>query len=112
MRPIAAVILLALALAGCAKKPFDRDATPETSVEVQNNNFYDMNLYIVRAGQRTRLGFINSGQTRTFRIPVYLAEGSTRIQFLADPVGGNRTPTTQEIFVTPGETVRLVIPSF
>ncbi len=112
MRPIAALLLLVVLFAGCSKKPFDEDAAPETTVEVQNNNFYDMNIYIVRSGQRVRIGHVGGGQTRELRIPVYLAESSSRVQFLADPVGGNRTPTSHEVYITPGSRVRLIIPNF
>jgi hypothetical protein len=48
--------------------------------------------------------------TQSFTIPNYLIRGSGPIRFLADPVGGERTPVSEEITVQPGDVVGLTIP--
>ena len=104
------ILLLAVFAAGCASTE-DAYQGPRTTVEVVNNNFYDMNIFIVRGTQRIRLGNVRSNSTRVLTIPAYIAETGGSFRFLADPVGGNRTPVSQEMYVTPGDQVRLVIPA-
>ena len=79
-------------------------------VEVQNQGFSDMVIYAVNGGQRTRLGQVTGHSTRTFTIPRNLVRGATPIRFLADPIGGNRTPVSEEMTVQPDEVVTLTIP--
>lgn len=106
-------LLLLLALAACtgnAKRP----AGPEearTTVRVQNRNWLDMNIYVLRSGgQRIRLGTVTGSSTRTFTIPRSLIFGATSLRFLADPIGSSLTPISQEITVYPGDEVGLILP--
>jgi hypothetical protein len=79
-------------------------------VEVQNQGFADMVIYAVNGGQRLRLGLATGNSTKTFAIPRHLVRGAAPIRFLADPVGGNRAPVSEELTVQPGEVVTLTIP--
>ena len=69
-----------------------------------------MVIYVLNGSQRVRLGLANGSSTRSFTIPKYLLIGAGPIRFLADPVGGSRTPVSEEISVQPGDTVTLTIP--
>lgn len=79
-------------------------------VEVQNQAFNDMNIYVMRGGTRARLGTVTGNTTKVFEIPRNMVGEGTPIRFQADPIGGSRTPFTQEVVVLPGETVVLRIP--
>lgn len=79
-------------------------------VQVQNQGFADMVVYAVSGGQRIRLGLATGHSTKTFAIPRTLVRGAGPIRFLADPIGGNRTPVSEELTVQPGEVVTLTIP--
>ncbi len=79
-------------------------------VQVQNQGFSDMVVYAVNAGQRIRLGLATGHSTRMFTIPRHLIRGAGAIRFLADPIGGNRTPVSEEMTVNPGDLVTLTIP--
>lgn len=83
---------------------------PETFVEVQNQSWLDVNVYVVRGAQQVRLGTVNGATTRRLRIPASLLFGPTPLRFVIDPIGSGRTPVTQEVLVSPGETVRLIVP--
>ncbi|HEX9704372.1 MAG TPA: hypothetical protein VGA20_03940 [Gemmatimonadales bacterium] len=107
-------VLAVLCLApGCAK-PAEGDEDPapraETMVRVENQEFLDMNVYVVRSGQRIRLGHVPGLSTRVLTIPSSLVGGGADLRFLVDPVGSNRTPISHEIFVQPGDVVDLIIP--
>lgn len=107
-----AVATLALALAACggSKSRSAAIPPPRTTLRVENQGFSDMTIYAIRSGQRIRLGIATGSQTTTFTIPSNLIFGATPLRFLADPIGSNRTPVSDEITVQPGDQVRLIIP--
>jgi hypothetical protein len=79
-------------------------------VQVDNQGFSDMVIYALNGAQRVRLGTATGHSTRTFTIPRYLVGGAGPLRFLADPIGGNRTPVSEEMTVQPGDLVTLTIP--
>ncbi|HEX6433886.1 MAG TPA: hypothetical protein VFZ87_06575 [Gemmatimonadales bacterium] len=79
-------------------------------VQVENRGFADMVIYAVSGSQRVRLGLANGNSTRAFTIPRTLLRGAGPLRFLADPIGGNRSPISEEMIVEPGDIVTLVIP--
>jgi hypothetical protein len=107
---------LVVALAACAKNPAPDDAPPagndsatrSAAVRVTNRNFYDMNLFVVRFGQRLRLGTVTGNSTRTFELPAaWVTSGPVR--FLAAPIGSTGREFTEELTVQPGDVVGLTI---
>ena len=106
-------VLLAVALlsAGCghAFKSGPREPEPRTTLRVENQNFLDMNVYVLPGGQRIRLGTVPGLSTQVFTIPAYLVRGSP-LQFEVHPIGGLGNPRTETISVQPGEEIRLTIP--
>ena len=93
-----------------AGEPSERVEPEPTTVLVQNRNFSDMTIYVLRGGQRIRLGLANGNRATRFTIPSNLIFGIATLQFLADPVGSSRTPVSQEIRVTEGDEITLTIP--
>lgn len=79
-------------------------------VQVENQSFYDMTIYAVRSGMKIRLGMVSGNTTAMFEIPRTLVSPGLPIRFQADPVGGSRTPFSEEIGVSPGDTLVLRIP--
>jgi hypothetical protein len=67
-------------------------------------------VYVVRGGERRRLGLVNALSSQMLTIPSVVIDGSGVLRFLADPVGANRTPVSEEIVVRHGDVVQLVIP--
>jgi hypothetical protein len=111
VRTVLALLLLGAALAACARgrrEPAPADA--RTTLSVENRNFSDMTIYVVRGGQRVRLGLATGNSTTTLVIPSALLSGITALRFIADPIGGRASPVTEEITVTPGDQVGMFIP--
>jgi hypothetical protein len=79
-------------------------------LQVENRGFSDMVIYAVSGSQRIRLGLAHGNATRAFTIPPTLLRGAGPLRFLADPIGGNRSPISEEMIVEPGDIVTLVIP--
>ena len=114
-RRVAVVALTAsLALAGaCMGNTQQEEAAepvPPTYVRVENRAYLDMNVYVYRSAQRMRLGTTNGNSTARYIIPHSLMFGPTPLRFQADPIGGNRQPVSEEVNVSPGDEVVLVIP--
>ena len=107
------LVLLVLLISSCTptRRGPQGPEPPQTTVQVQNQNWLDMNVYVLRGSQRVRLGTVTGASTRVFTIPSNLVFGATSLRFLADPVGSSRTPISQEITITPGDQVTLTIPN-
>lgn len=103
---------MVVVLTACAGRTQDTAVEPEgpAVVEVENQGFTDMVIYAISGGQRVRLGMATGNSTKTFTVPRYLTAGAGPIRFLADPIGGNRTPVSEEMSVRPGDVVTLTIP--
>jgi hypothetical protein len=105
------LLALVLVLACGGRSPNTKpDPQSGAMLQVQNQGFTDMVIYAVRSAQRIRLGLATGNSTRSFTIPNYLLRGAGPLRFLADPIGGNRAPVTEEFSVQPGDLVTLTIP--
>ncbi|MEO8452194.1 MAG: hypothetical protein ABI647_20555 [Gemmatimonadota bacterium] len=70
-----------------------------------------MTIYVVPdVGSRLRLGIATGHTEAKFTIPKHLVTSITSLRFFADPIGGNRTPVSEQIQVSPGDEVILRIP--
>ena len=109
-----AIMVACLALAGACRMNNDPDPmaepVPPTHLRVENQAFLDMTIYVYRSSQRVRLGTATGNSVTRLTIPPNLIFGATPLRFMADPIGGNRTPISSEITVAPGDEVVLTIP--
>ncbi len=114
MQTLLAVALVAasVGLNACgASRQGPRGSDPATMLQVDNQSFLDMNIYLVTTGgARIRMGTASGNSSTTLRVPSTYVFGGSELRFLADPIGSNRTPISQGITVFPGDTVRLIIP--
>jgi hypothetical protein len=103
--------MLAL-VAACAGRASPADTSPDgpAMLQVQNQSFADMVIYAINGGQRIRLGLATGNSTKSFTVPTYLVRSGSVLRFMADPVGGDRTPISEEMTMQPGEVVTLTIP--
>ena len=103
-------------LDACASAPKpDPNAAPEdqvgpTTVRVQNQAFLDVVIYVVRGGVRSRLGLVTASSTAVLTIPKVLVQPLTQLQFIASPIAGQRQPISEEVTVSPGDQIGLIIP--
>jgi hypothetical protein len=110
-----AVIFAVGVLTGCSAshKSAETAPTPEkqTLLSVDNRAFLDMTVYVLNGPQRVRLGIAGGKTVTELTIPAFLVRVPKPLRFLADPIGGGRTPLSEEIMVEPGDEVSLTIPS-
>jgi len=103
---LAAAALLATGCAhGNTARAADEADEPEAMLQVSNQNWSDMNVYLVRGGSKQRLGTVGSNMTGRFKLPRHIFTSTEPLQLLADPIGSARTYTSPPLLVSPGQTV-------
>lgn len=78
------------------------------SLVVRNDNFSDMNVFVVSQGQRLRLGMVTGNSTMRFRIPAAdLTAG--QVDVVASRIGGSGLASTGTVNVNGGQTIQFTI---
>ena len=104
---------LALLLPACSRQAPQSaaDARQTTVLRVENQSFYDMDIFMIRSGgDRVRLGSVTSQQTADLIIPPGLLFGLSTVRFVARPLAGPAAEVSQSITVAAGDTVQMTIP--
>jgi len=105
------LLLLGLLTAGCHRgnvAPINPQA--EVAVKVDNQNFLDVNVFIIQGGARIRLGTVPGLSSRILMVrPEQIGYG-TELQLEVHPIGGRGNPITETITVHPGDVIQLTIP--
>ncbi|HEU4560415.1 MAG TPA: hypothetical protein VFS20_21370 [Longimicrobium sp.] len=105
------VLFATLLAAACTGKGKDSPrAMAQTTVRVDNQAWLDVNVYALNGGQRSRLGTVTAHAQGTFRLPDSIVGVGRALRFEVDPVGSSARGTSFEIYVTPGQQVRLTVP--
>jgi hypothetical protein len=77
---------------------------------VQNQNFYDMDLYVVSEGLATRIGDVTGNSTAHFTLdPSFFPSSELRI--VATPIGGNGRASSGALNVAPGHPINFTMGS-
>ena len=83
-------------------------AKSTATVYVQNDNWLDVVIYVVRGGSRYRLGQVSSLTAAKFEIPPAAVGATGDIYLLADPIGAVSSYamySTDDIMIPPGHTI-------
>ena len=111
------LLLVALCLAtsaGCARRrdataqpePPPREFASDIPVEIENRHWRDLTIYVVRQGQRSRLGSVRAASAATLVIPRrHMLGYRGEIRLLADPLGSNTVLQSETIVVLPGQII-------
>lgn len=105
---------IALGCAACA--PATEQASlshfeSQTSLHVDNNNWQEMTIYVMRGASRVRLGSVRGMSKADFRITDTMVNGLGEVRILADPIGSERGYVSPVINVVPGARVALTLQS-
>jgi hypothetical protein len=103
---------LTLAAAGChgrAAAPPNPQA--EIAVTVNNENFLDMDVFIVRSGGgRIRIGMVPGLSSRILMVRPEFLPAMSEVRFEVHPIGSDAHPMSETILVRPGDVIHLTIP--
>jgi hypothetical protein len=78
-------------------------ADGRTMIRVNNHNWSDMTVYLVRNGARLRLGSVSSLDTRTFEVPTHLLISTGEVRLIADPIGSTRLFASPPLVIAQGQ---------
>lgn len=113
-------VCTAILLAGC--KPH-RAADPgmagdqarvtddELTLQVANNNWSDVVIYMVRDGTRTRFTMVTAARSIEVAIPPRFISPSGTVQIIAHRIGGNDEYVSPPVLVRLGHTIALTLES-
>ena len=116
VRPGLMSLLVLSAACGASRSPV-ADTAPSTgasatepasnaiAVQVDNQNFSDMSIYLVNGGQRWLLGQVGGLSKTTLRITPGLATSGGRVRLVADGMGGAGMISTPTLLVGPGQSI-------
>lgn len=111
MRTFVATVLLAVAVSCYRRTPGANDTSGPAVLRVENQSFDDLNIFVLAVGQtRIRLGLAIGKSDQTFVIPASAIRGFATLRFVATPIATRRGPVSEEITVSPGDTIVLTIP--
>jgi hypothetical protein len=80
-------------------------------VQIDNQNFNDMDIYLIDAGTRVYLGSVNGLSKASLPIPRGASRTDFQVRLLADPIGAGYTIRTPNVLVGPGQNVYWTIGS-
>lgn len=105
-------MLLLATITACASTAGTAGPVKEgATLRVDNQALLDVNVYALRGTQRIRLGTVTAHSTATLRVPAVLVGSGMGVRFIADFIGSDRAPVSEEVTIWPGEEVQLTIPS-
>ena len=102
------VVLVGL-LSACGASRSNVASSPEPSakaiqVQIDNQNYSDMDVYVLQSGQRLLVGQAGGLSQTTLTIQNVI-QGGGRIRLLAQPIGAVRPIRTPTLVVPPGESI-------
>lgn len=74
-------------------------------VQIDNENYSDMDVYLLDRGSRVLLGSVNGLTQATLLLPTGSTGTDGRVQLQADPIGAVTPIRTPQLLVAPGEKV-------
>ena len=114
---VPALLALSLLGAGCAANQSDPAAAAGAesrdrgaTLIVENRASSDMDVYVNRSGQRSRLGLAPGSRTTRFTLSPALTTGPGEFRFEAVPITGGRASATEPVTVRAGESITLDVP--
>jgi hypothetical protein len=99
-----AVLAIAGVLSGCTKHRYNDDITgdEESTLQVVNHHWSDVDIYIVHDGQRTRVGSVTASADANFVLDKGTTSGGGTLQLLAHGVGSSASISSETITARPG----------
>jgi hypothetical protein len=112
--PVTALILAAtvgIAGAGCGRATRDSwnernfCPTPTATVYVQNDNWSDVVVYLIRGSSRYRLGMVTALQPAKFDVPAAAIGATGDVYLIVHRVGSRYDYSSPDIMLGPGHTI-------
>jgi hypothetical protein len=76
-------------------------------VQVENDNWLDVHVYVVRDGEPYSLGFVTGPGHAQFTLPWMATVPGGQVQILVLPIGGTEDYLSDPLIVNPGDVLNL-----
>ena len=87
-----------------ASAPVDSTVT----LEVRNDNFSDVAVWVISFGQTRRLGVVTGNTSQTWALNPSVVRASD-LRIVATPIGANGRASSGPIVVQPGQTIQFTV---
>jgi len=114
LRRVALVLSLAgpAVFTGCRSSnayDIEKRQSDDVVLVVENQNFYDVDIYALSSGLPTRIGTVSgANSTARFALSPTITNASD-FRLVATPIGGNGRASSGPLLVSPGRTVKFTI---
>ncbi|MBA2685818.1 MAG: hypothetical protein H0U66_15135 [Gemmatimonadaceae bacterium] len=104
LRKLFAAIAIAGVLAGCGRHRINDDIAADnaSTLEVVNHHWSDVDIYVIRDGQRLRVGQVTASADQHFVLQKSMTSGGGTLQLQAHAVGSNGAISSETITARPG----------
>jgi chromosome condensin MukBEF MukE localization factor len=94
---------------GCGSRRAPIARQEPAHVEVDNRTLVDRVVFAIEGGRRIRLGIVTANTTSRLRIPDAMVGLGREVQFVTTTIGRDRTASSEQMFVRPGEVVQVLV---
>jgi hypothetical protein len=108
---VAALVMLAACAPAAEHARSGHAVERGTTLMVQNDNWSDVIIYLMRGSARTRIGHVIAMGKAEFELPAAYIVGISDVTLQAAPVGSNESYISPAIMVFPGSQVALTVGS-
>ena len=99
------LILLLAFMSACAHHKGPIVPAEKFAVVVINHHWLDVDVYLLRSGQRIRLGTVSATTTQEFLVEDRLLGSSRQIALLGEAIGSHEAVRTEALSLQPGQYV-------
>lgn len=106
---------LLVVIAGCAAgsaldtDPFRGGDTGLAHLVVQNNNYLDMTVFVLRYGEFERMGTVTGQMRESYELPRDWIQGGAAIAVRVEAIGSPERFTSETYVIEPGSTFELTV---
>lgn len=99
-----AALVIAGVVSGCGKHHIDDDLASDnaSTLQVVNHHWADVDIFVIRDGQRIRVGEVTASADQNFVLAKSMTSGGGTLQLQARAVGGSGGINSETISVRPG----------
>ena len=89
----------------------DPAVNAQVAIEVENHNYSDIVIYLVRGNHAQRLGMVTGLSTSQYVVPYRSLGTGGDARLRAYPIGGPRAFTSEDLNVQPGQWIKWTLES-
>ena len=83
----------------------------DVQLEVENHHWNDIVIYLMNGSQSRRLGMVGGVSTNNFVFPYRQLATDGKVRLRAQPVGGQRSFTSEDVLIQSGQGLRWTLES-